>query len=51
MLLNEIQVFFVSLCVLALTYISFLFKFNMTSDDQIPSTLYTKFKKKRKVNI
>ena len=34
--------------------ILFLFKFNLTShelsDDQIPSALFTKFKKKQKVN-
>ena len=59
MLLNKIQVFFISLCFFALTFfkldnISFLFKFNMTShylsDDQIPLALFTNFKKKRKVN-
>ena len=37
-----------------LNNILFLFKFNLTphelSDDQIPSALFTKFQKKRKVN-
>ena len=60
MVLNEIQVFFVSLCFVhanvfqvKLGKTSFSFKFNLTShlsDDQTPSALFAKFKKKRKVN-
>ena len=57
MLLNEIQACFLSLCFfranvfqVKLDNISFLFKFNLTSlqlsDDQIPSAMFTIFKKK-----
>ena len=54
-LLNVIQAFFrANVFQVKLDKISFLFKFKLAShklsDNQIPSALFTKLKKKRKVN-